>query len=110
MKLLLTYLRNDQSVFNMLKPNKPLLRKINLDKYILSSQPSEAAVGLELSSFLLRYHSDIDYNDFSDDPAAVKKLRRYEGVKYAAELEQLTKIVEDIRYWNTINSQSGRNS
>ena len=71
MKYLLKYLRNDQSVFTMLKPNRLLLRKINIERHILSSQPSEAAAGLELASFLLRYHADIDYSDFTDDSAAI---------------------------------------
>ena len=114
MKYLLKYLRNDQSVFTMLKPNRLLLRKINIERHILSSQPSEAAAGLELASFLLRYHADIDYSDFTDDPAAIQKLKRYEGVKYAAEVEQLAKSVEEIRFQQINGSltspQSGRNS
>jgi hypothetical protein len=48
-----------------------------------------SGVTCEFISFLLRYHRDIDYVDFASDPAFVRLIRRYENVKYAAELEQL---------------------
>jgi hypothetical protein len=38
---------------------------------------------------LLRYHRDIDQSDFSDNPAVIKKLRRYEDFKAWNELEEL---------------------
>jgi len=40
---------------------------------------------------MLRYHREIDYVDFSTDAAFVRLMRRYENVKYAAELESLAK-------------------
>lgn len=53
-------------------------------------------LSLELASFLLRYHVDIDYGDFTDDPFCIQKLRRYEDVKYAAEVESVTKALESL--------------
>lgn len=57
----------------------------------------ESEQSLELASFLLRYHVEIDYGDFTDEPFAVQKLRRYEDVKYAAELEALSKNFEGMQ-------------
>lgn len=46
---------------------------------------------------MLRYHRQIDYGDFTEDPFAIQMLRRYENVKYASELESLTKVVESMQ-------------
>ena len=35
-KVLLNYLRNDPNVFRALKPNKPLLRKMDMGQHIMS--------------------------------------------------------------------------
>lgn len=44
---------------------------------------------------MLRYNPQIDYVTFSTDAEFVRTIRRYENVKYASELEQLTlKIAE----------------
>ena len=44
---------------------------------------------------MLRYNPQIDYVDFSNDAGFVRMIRRYEDVKYASELENLTlKITE----------------
>lgn len=44
---------------------------------------------------MLRYNPQIDYVSFSTDAEFVRTIRRYENVKYASELEQLTlKIAE----------------
>ena len=94
--MMLAYLRHDPTVYSMMKPNKPLLRKMNLERHILSKNKEESEQSLELGSFLLRYHANIDYGDFSDDPFTILKLRRYEDVKYAAELEALSKNHEDL--------------
>jgi len=45
---------------------------------------------------MLRYHIEIDYMDFTDDFVAIRVLRRYEDVKYAAEIENVTKTVEQL--------------
>lgn len=71
----------------MLKPNKLLVRKMNLERFILGSSYDDGINGLEMASFLLRYHAEIDYGDFSDDPYVIQKLRRHNDVKYAAEVE-----------------------
>ena len=55
----------------MFKPNKPLLRKMNLQEHVMSSIPNEVETSLELCAFLLRYHRAIDYGDFSDNAYVV---------------------------------------
>ena len=70
-KDLLVYLRQDPAVFAMLKPNKLLVRKMNLERFILGSSYDDGINGLEMASFLLRYHAEIDYGDFSDDPYVI---------------------------------------
>ena len=66
---------------------------MNLERHFMSEE-SDHQASLELASFLLRYHADIDYGDFTDDPFCIQKLRRYEDVKYAAEVEEITKSLE----------------
>lgn len=68
---------------------------MNLERHFRSDQ-SDREVSLELASFLLRYHVEIDYGDFSDDPYTIQRLRRYEDVKYASEVEGVTKALEQL--------------
>ena len=65
-KVLHTYLRYDQAVFQVLRPNKPLLIKMGLEEHIESTNPTEVENALELTYFLLRYHRSVDFGDFSD--------------------------------------------
>lgn len=105
---MLRFLRNDPQVFAMFKPNKLLLRKMNIQSLIVSEHPQESALGLEFASFLLRYHVTLDYGDFTDDPFCIQKLRRYEDVKYATEVENVTKAFEELsaRFVKLENYQS----
>ena len=49
LKVLHTYLRYDETVFQLFRPNKPLLRKMNLEVHIMSTNPSEVEAALELT-------------------------------------------------------------
>ena len=69
--MLYTFLRFDETVFQNFRPNKPLLRKINIEGHVMSTNPTEVEAALELSQFLLRYHRGVDYGDFSDNPYVV---------------------------------------
>ena len=40
--MMLAYLRHDPQVYSMMKPNKPLLRKMNLERHILSKNKEES--------------------------------------------------------------------
>ena len=70
-KVLHTFLRYDEVVFSLFRPNKPLLRKMSLESHIMSNNPSEVEAALEFAQFLLRYHRAVDYGDFSDNPYVV---------------------------------------
>ena len=94
-RAMLQYMRHDPKIFARMKPNKVLLRKMDLGPHFVSEQVDRDA-SLELASFMLRYHIDIDYMDFTDDFVAIRVLRRYEDVKYAAEIENVTKTVEQL--------------
>jgi hypothetical protein len=61
----------DANIFAKFKPNKPLLRKMNMGAHIMSTNQSESELALEFCSFLLRYHRALDYGDFSDNPYVV---------------------------------------
>ena len=54
-------------MFKRFKPNKAIVKNMNLSAYILSSNPKDVDLALDFCAFLLRYHRDIDYNDFSED-------------------------------------------
>ena len=58
-----------------------------------------SSIACSIISFYMRYNPQVDYGDFGRSAEFIKMLRRYDGVKYAAELESLTvKIVELERY------------
>ena len=65
-KVLHTFLRYDSSVFQIFRPNKPLLMKMRLEEHILSTNAIEVEDALELTYFLLRYHRAVDFGDFSE--------------------------------------------
>ena len=92
----LRYLRNDERVFQGFVPRKEVLKKMLIDLRIRSSNKAMQDQACEFASFLLRYHSSIDYADFSDDPTITTILRRYEQIKYSSELELLGKNVETL--------------
>ena len=62
---------------------------MKLSNLIISKNLQESEVSKEFASFILRYHDAVDYGDFSEDPLVIQKLRRYENIKYAAEIEML---------------------
>lgn len=87
--------RVDKRVFDFFRPKPALLSTLRLHEYAMLEDADLSAQACEFISFLMRYNPQIDYVTFSDDAEFVRRVRRFEGVKYAAELEQLTiKIVE----------------
>lgn len=88
-KLLHGFLQNDPATFKNFKPNKPLLRKMDLSNHIMSNNNVESESTLDLCGFIMRYHRSIDYGDFSDSPYTVQRLRRYMEFKQWAEIEEL---------------------
>jgi hypothetical protein len=94
--ILFTYLKNDPKVFKRFKPNKAIVKNMNLSSYILSSAPKEVDLALDFCAFLLRYHRDLDYADFSEDQYASGKIRRAEVYRAWADIEDLANGYETI--------------
>jgi hypothetical protein len=44
---------------------------------------------------VLRYHENVDYGDFTSDPVTIQRLRRYENIKYAAEIQMLNTMLAE---------------
>ena len=44
---------------------------MDLEGLIVSDSSGESQSGLELASFILRYHVNLDYGDFTDDPFCI---------------------------------------
>jgi len=96
LKVLFQYLKGDGSVYGRFKPNKLIIRKMNIAKVINSTKEAESDLALDFSSFLLRYHRDIDYSDFSDDPKTLHKIKRAETFRSWADIEDLANGFESI--------------
>jgi hypothetical protein len=56
----------------------------------------ESELGLDISCFLLRYHKDLDYYDFSDDVQIIQKIRRAEMYRNWTDIEDLAGTTETI--------------
>lgn len=54
-------------------------------------------MALDFSSFLLRYHRDLDYNDFADDPSVAQKIKRAETYRAWADIEDLANGFESLQ-------------
>jgi hypothetical protein len=66
----LNFLRNDPNVFLKFKPSKPLIKKMDFYIYLMGRNEKDKvleSIIFEFYSFLLRYHKNIDYQDFSEN-------------------------------------------
>jgi hypothetical protein len=79
----------DPKVFKRFKPNKAIVKNMNLSAFVLSSNTKDADLALDFCAFLLRYHREIDYSDFSDDQYVVGRIRRSEVFRAWADIEDL---------------------
>ena len=69
---------------------------MNMSSYILSGNPKDVELALDFCAFLLRYHREIDYNDFSEDQFVTQKIRRAEVYRAWADIEDLSNGYETI--------------
>jgi hypothetical protein len=86
----------DPKVFKRFKPNKVIIKNMNMTAYVLSQNFKDQELALDFCAFLLRYHKDIDYSDFSDDQFVVNKIRRAEIYRSWADIEDLANGYETI--------------
>jgi hypothetical protein len=69
---------------------------MNMSVYVLSQNFKDQELALDFCSFLLRYHKDIDYQDFSDDQFVINRIRRSEVYRVWADIEDLANGYETI--------------
>jgi hypothetical protein len=50
---------------------------------------NDSDLALDLASFLLRYHKDLDYTDFSEDERVLARIKRAECYRSWADIEDL---------------------
>ena len=100
-------MRGDKRIFDAFRPTSELISKIKLHELAMNTQSADlSSLACNIISFMLRYNPQIDYVTFSLDPEFVRTIRRFENVKYASELEQLTiKIAEVER--NMLDGRGG---
>ena len=51
---------------------------------------------MDFSSFLLRYHKELDYRDFSDSKEVLARIKRAESYRAWADIEDLANSYETI--------------
>jgi|TARA_B110000285_G_C14890947_1_gene498528 hypothetical protein len=96
LKVLFEYLKNDPQVYARFRPNRIILRKMNIAQLIISSDEKESDLALDFSSFLLRYNRVLDYQDFSDDLNIQNKIKRAETFRSWADIEDLAHGFESL--------------
>lgn len=102
LRSLLLLIRGDKRIFDAFRPSESLLNKIKLGEMAMTRESSElSTLACDIISFMLRYNPQIDYVDFSNDAGFVRMIRRYEDVKYANELENLTLKIAEIERFAT---------
>ena len=69
--MLQRYLQCDAQVAAKFFPNKVLLRRMNLGRFVLSQEKSECIPALQLASHLLKSHIEVDYGDFSEEALVI---------------------------------------
>jgi len=69
---------------------------MNMQLYVLSANPKEQELALDFCAFLLRYHREVDYQDFSEDQNVVSRVRRAEVYRAWADIEDLANGYETL--------------
>jgi hypothetical protein len=62
----------------------------------IAPKEEESDLALDFASFLLRYHRDLDYSDFSDDPIVIHRIKRAETYRSWADIEDLANGFESL--------------
>jgi hypothetical protein len=87
----------DSQVYARFKPNKVIIRKMNIASVINAQKEEDSDLALDFSSFLLRYHRDLDYADFADEPQVAQKIKRAETYRAWADIEDLANGFESLQ-------------
>lgn len=87
--IFLVFLKEDDRVFARFKPTRVILKKMKLERLLSSKNYDESNKALDFCSFILRYNSDINYNDFSDESEVTDKIKRGESFRSWGDIEDL---------------------
>jgi len=86
---LFRFVKSDLNVFSHFKPTRVLIRKLKLDKYLISSSSEVMENILDFAIFLLRYYESVDYEDFSDLATIIGKIKRAELHRVWIDIEEI---------------------
>lgn len=81
-------------MFSRFKPNRIIIRKLKINRVITSQVEAEADLALDFASFLLRYHKDLEYADFTEDNNVQDLIRRAEAFRQWADIEDLASSID----------------
>lgn len=70
---------------------------MNIGDMVISKIEAEQDLALDFSSFLLRYHRDLNYEDFSDDKLVLALIKRAEMFRNWADVEDLANGFETLQ-------------
>ena len=70
---------------------------MNIASIINAQKEEDSDLALDFSSFLLRYHRDLDYADFADEPLIGQKIKRAETYRAWADIEDLANGFESLQ-------------
>lgn len=62
---------------------------MNLAQVLKHASDDQAELVLDFCSFLLRYHRELGYEDFSEEYDVVKKIKRTDRFRMWADIEDL---------------------
>ena len=83
-------------MFSRFKPNRIIIRKLKINRVITSHAEAESDLALDFASFLLRYHKDLEYADFTEDNNFQDLIRRAEAFRQWADIEDLASSIEQV--------------
>lgn len=62
---------------------------MDLESMVMSSDAEAVKAALELTEFFIKFYRKLDYNDISENPFCVNRVRRYVEFNYFQELETM---------------------
>jgi hypothetical protein len=95
--LLFSYLKNDPQVYVRFRPDRNVILRMNLDSFVNAQDEDTSNLALNFTSFLLRYHKELDYADFSHEPEVIKKVQRAEMYRNWVDIEDLANGYETLQ-------------
>ena len=94
----LQYLKKISLMYDLFNPNTELLKKLNLKRLVTAKQ---SEIVYDLMIFILRYYSDVDYDDYDLGPQGKELLMKEEKKRLYLTLDHILvrqdKIQDDLK-------------